>query len=273
MISTLILGVIKKLVINSEKEYQIPKIIHYFWIGGNPKPKSVKECIESWKRFCPDFEIKEWNESNYDIHKHPYMEKAYREKQWAFVSDYGRLDVLYQYGGIYLDTDVEVLRDLSPFCEYKAYIGFENQHYVNDGQGIGCVAQLPIVKEMMQCYDGNEPYFYENDEEHYVASPELCTKVLLRHGLIPDGARQRVDDMEILPVDYFCPLNYDTGKLVITENTYSIHHFDGSWHGKNAKLYQKLMHTLNLTFGVENGKKVFAKIMQTKDEFKKLLGN
>ncbi len=254
-----------------DKEYQIPRIIHYFWLGGNPKPESVIKCIDSWKKFCPDFEIKEWNESNYDVHKHPYMDKAYREKRWAFVPDYGRLDILYQYGGIYLDTDVEVLKDLSPLCQYKAYKGFENQQFVNDGQGFGCIAGLPIFKEMMECYDGDEPYYYENGEEQYVASPKLCTKVLLRHGLIPDGTRQKVDDIEIFPVDYLCPLDYDTGKLRVTENTYSIHHFDASWHGKNARMYQKLMQTLNRMFGVESGKKLFSRIMQTKDAFKRII--
>ena len=129
-----------------EKDYQIPRVIHYFWLGGNEKPDSVKKCIESWKKNCPDFEIKEWNESNYDIHKHPYMEKAYAEKKWAFVPDYGRLDVMHQYGGIYMDTDVEVLKDLSSLCKYKAFKGFESKEYVNDGQGFGCVPGLPIFK-------------------------------------------------------------------------------------------------------------------------------
>ncbi len=186
----------------TEINKQIPKVIHYFWLGGAEKPESVKKCIESWKKNCPDFEIKEWNESNYDVHKHPYMEKAYREKRWAFVPDYGRLDVMYNYGGIYLDTDVEVLKDLSPLCEYKAFKGFENEKFVNDGQGFGCVPGLPIFLEMMACYDGNEPYDVSNGNVTYIESPRLCTKVLLRHGIKQDDSRQKVDEIEILQTDY-----------------------------------------------------------------------
>ena len=250
----------------------IPHIIHYFWIGGEPKPKDVQKCIESWRKFCPDFEIKEWNETNYDIHKHPYMEKAYSEKRWAFVPDYARLDVMYQYGGIYLDTDVEVLKDLSPLCVHKAFKGFENSEYVNDGQGFGCEPGMPIFKEMMACYDGDEPYEYINGQKSYIESPRLCTKVLLKHGLKQNGSRQTVADVEIYPVDYFCPKNYNTGLLMITENTYSIHHFNGSWkEGKTAKIYLALMRCLNRTFGEYKGHKIFAKLMKTKDKIKELI--
>ena len=250
----------------------IPHIIHYFWLGGGEKPESVKRCIESWKKHCPDFEIKEWNESNYDVHKHPYMEKAYREKKWAFVPDYGRLDVMYRYGGIYLDTDVEVLKDLSPLCEHKAFKGFENSEFVNDGQGFGCIPGLPIFKEMIACYDGDEPYEMIEGEKCYIESPRLCTKVLLRHGLVQDGSRQKVGDIDIYPTEFFCPLSYDTGILSVTENTYSIHHFDASWHGKNAGYYMKLMQWLNRRFGVKKGKKIFLVFIHAKDAFKKLIG-
>lgn len=255
----------------TEKEYQIPRVIHYFWLGGNEKPDSVKNCIESWKKNCPDFEIKEWNESNYDIHKHPYMEKAYDEKKWAFVPDYGRLDIMYQYGGIYMDTDVEVLKDLSPLCEFKAFKGFENKEFVNDGQGFGCIPGLSIFKEMMECYDGDGPFEIVDGKRRYIESPRLCTKVLLRHGLLQNGERQKVDEIEIFPAEYLCPLDYATGKLKITNNTYSIHHFDGSWQGKYAKQYQKLMQRLNRTFGERVGRKLFGRIMKTKDYFKNII--
>jgi len=253
----------------NNKVYQIPRVIHYFWLGRTEKPESVKKCISSWRKQCPDFEIREWNESNYDISKHPYMEKAYREKRWAFISDYGRLDVLYQYGGIYLDTDVEVLKDLSPLCEYKAFKGFENPNLVNNGQGFGCVAGMPIFKEMMQCYDGNEPYYYENGEEHYVTSPNICTKVLVRHGLRLDGTKQRIEEIDIFPKDYFCPLDFYTGKLNVTKNTYSIHYFDASWKGKNAQEYHRIMRRFNRMFGLDKGMTLFGKIMSLKDNVKR----
>lgn len=256
----------------SNTNQQIPHVIHYCWFGGKPKPESVLRCIESWKKFCPGFEIKEWNETNYDVHKHPYMEKAYNEKRWAFVPDYARLDIMYQYGGIYLDTDVEVIRDLSPLCSCKAFKGFENAEKVNDGQGFGCIPGLPIFKEMIACYDGDEPYDIIDGNQEYIESPRLCTKVLLRHGLKQDGSKQVVGDIDIFPVDYFCPKDFSTGRIKITENTYSIHHFDGSWHGKNAGFYLKIMQILNRIFGQEKGMKAFGKLMRTKDSFKKLIG-
>ena len=255
----------------SNNNQQIPKVIHYCWFGGKPKPESVQFCINSWKKYCPDFEIKEWNESNYDIHKHPYMEKAYNEKKWAFVPDYARLDIMYEHGGIYLDTDVEVIKDLSPLCKFKAFKGFENSTIVNDGQGFGCMPGMPIFKEMISCYDGDEPYEMIDGELHYIESPRLCTKVLLNHGLKQNGLRQNVADIEIFPVDYFCPKDYQTGKLKVTENTYSIHHFDGSWHGKNAAFYRNLMQTLNIIFGVKLGQKIFARLMYTKDIIKRVI--
>ncbi len=251
-------------------KFQIPRVIHYFWFGGGEKPDSVKKCIASWRKNCPDFEIKEWNESNYDSHKHPYMEKAYSEKMWAFVSDYARLDILYQYGGIYLDTDVEVIKDLSPLCELKAFIGFERSEVVNDGQGFGCMAGISVFKEMLQCYEGSEPYCYIDGKQCYIESPRLRTKVLLRHGLLLNGTRQTVAGIEVLPADYLCPLNLATGKMKITDNTYSIHYFDASWQNGNGQKYRKLMQLLNVFLGIDKGLACFGKIMRTKDAFKDL---
>lgn len=248
-----------------KNEYFIPKTIHFFWFGRGDKPESVKKCIESWKRFCPDFEIKEWNEDNYDIHCHSYMEKAYEERKWAFVSDYARLDVLVRHGGIYLDTDVEVLKDLSPLCKYRAFIGFENPGMVNDGQGFGCEPGMPVFKEMLECYDKDDAFEMVDGVQTNIESPKLRTRVLLRHGLKKDGLRQNVDGVEVFPVDFFCPLDYDTGRLRITQNTFSIHHFDSSWHGKNAAVYNRIRQFLNRTFGVEKGKRLFIRMMRAKD--------
>ncbi|WP_026657850.1 glycosyltransferase family 32 protein [Butyrivibrio sp. AC2005] len=246
----------------------IPHIIHYFWFGNAPKPDSVKKCIASWRKFCPDFEIKEWNESNYDIHKHPYMAKAYEEKKWAFVSDYARLDILYNLGGIYLDTDVELVKDYSSLCKFKAFFGFERIDLVNDGQGFGCSPGLPIFKEMLDAYDSDEAYEFWGGEMHNTESPKLRTLVLKRHGLICDGSRQSVDCVEIFPIDYFCPLNYATGRLNITENTYSIHHFDGSWHGGNNSIYINIMHLFCRLLGEKRGMVVYQNLMMKKDVIK-----
>lgn len=240
-------------------ELMIPKKIHYFWFGGAEKPASVLHCIDSWKKSCPDFEIIEWNDSNYDIHKHPFMEKAFNDKKWAFVSDYARLDILLQYGGIYLDTDVEVIKDLSPLCENEAFIGFESSEIIGDGQGFGGVAGFSLFKEMLLEYD---------HIDEYIESPQLRTKVLLKHGLRLGGTHQNIEGIEIYPVDYFCPKSWSTGKITITENTYSIHHFDASWQDKSAHKYTVIMRTLNRVFGEKTGKNIFKEIIYVKDKLK-----
>ena len=115
----------------------IPRKIHYFWFGGNEKPAKVKKCINSWKKYCPDYELVEWNESNFDVHCMPFVEQAYNAKKYAFVSDVARLIVVYEQGGIYMDTDVEVIKPLDDLLENKAYMSFENNENVNTGQGFG----------------------------------------------------------------------------------------------------------------------------------------
>ncbi len=234
----------------------IPHLIHYFWFGNSPKPDLVKKCIESWRTFCPDFEIKEWNESNYDVNSHPFMKKAYEEKKWAFVTDYARLDILYKYGGIYLDTDVEILKDFSPLCMHKAYMGFERDDVVGDGAGMGFSPGMPILKEMMACYD---------NLDDYIESPKLRTQILIRHGLKQDGKKQCISEVVVYPVDFFCPKSFSTGKLKITENTYSIHHFKGSWHSQRGLAYLSVMRTLNAVFGEEIGMNIYHALISIKD--------
>ena len=135
-------------------EQKIPKIIHYCWFGGNPFPELAQKCIASWKKFCPDYEIKEWNESNYDVTKNQYMREAFENKQWAFVSDYARLDIIYENGGIYLDTDVELLKPLDDLLILTGFMGFEeNKKLCATGLGFGAVPKLPIIKEMRDDYD------------------------------------------------------------------------------------------------------------------------
>ena len=129
----------------------IPKIIHYCWFGRNPKPELAVKCIKSWKKRCPDYEIIEWNEDNFDISSCPlYVRQAYEAKKWAFVSDYVRLKVVYDEGGVYLDTDVELKKGLDALLAYDAYFGFEDGTHVNTGLGFGAVKGAPILKEMMQ---------------------------------------------------------------------------------------------------------------------------
>ena len=210
----------------------IPKKIHYFWIGGNPKPESVLYCIESWKKFCPDYEIIEWNESNYDFNKNEYMRQAYEAKKWAFVTDYARLDVIYKYGGIYLDTDVELIKPLDSVLHYQGFMGFdktiEKDHYVATGLGFGMEPENRIIKEMMLDY---EDIKRDRDDGRvkYVPCPYLNTQVLRRHGLENDDRDQMIQNIMVFASDVLCPKSFGETKLHFTDRTIAIHHFDATW--------------------------------------------
>ena len=127
----------------------IPKKIHYCWIGGNPLPELAIKCIESWKKYCPDYEIIEWNEKNYDFRKNQFMREAYDEKKWGFVPDYARLDIIYEHGGIYLDTDVEIIKPLDSLLKEQGFAGMEQPGIVALGLGFGAEPKLPLIKELM----------------------------------------------------------------------------------------------------------------------------
>ncbi len=221
----------------------ISKIIHYCWFGGNPLPESAVRCKESWKKHCPDYEIVEWNESNFDITSCPlYVQQAYTEEKWAFVTDYVRLKVVYEYGGIYLDTDVELLQSPSRLLEYSAYFGFENCGgiHVNTGIGFGAEVSNPIIKEMMDTYD-HVPFILENGKYDLTPCPQRNTPVLITHGLHCNNQRQILPgNVLVLPSDYMCPLDYYSGVLHKTSNTISIHWFVASWQTDEQKKKHQL---------------------------------
>ncbi len=208
------------------KEQMIPKVIHYCWVGGKPIPDQNKRWIDSWHKFCPDYEIVEWNEDNYDITKNRYMYEAYKQKKWGFVPDYARLDIIYNYGGIYLDTDVELIKSMDDLLYQKGFAGFESKDYVNLGLGFGAVRHLPIIKKMMDDYEQRE---FINQDGNLVASPSLQTEVLEKEGLNKDGEYQIVDDLTIFPEKMFCGKNYRTRLIELKSYTHSIHHYDASW--------------------------------------------
>lgn len=208
----------------------IPKVIHYCWFGGNPKPKLAKKCFRSWKKYCPDYEIVEWNEDNYDINSAPlYVRQAYEAKKWAFVTDYVRLQVVYEHGGIYLDTDVELVRGLDDFLDNRAYFGFEDDLHVNTGLGFGCEKGHILLRDLMEDYHGIA-YLREDGSFDNMPCPKRNTEVFLRSGLVQDGSRQLLDNgVLVLPDEYLNPKNWKTGQLQLTQNTYSIHHYGASW--------------------------------------------
>ena len=217
----------------------IPKIIHYCWFGRGEKPELAKKCIASWHRFCPDFEIREWNEDNCDYLAMPFMAEAYAAKKYAFVSDVMRLIVLEQYGGVYFDTDVEVVRDISPLLNDEGFIGFENNRFVNSGQVMAAVPHQPIVQAMIDEY--KKLHYMQTDSSVMpVGCPRLNSDVLERFGLIRNGQEQIVAGIHVYPDDYFNPMDSTTGKLTKTENTYSIHWYSMSWLPKRTQMKAKL---------------------------------
>ena len=206
----------------------IPKIIHYCWFGGTPIPKKNLRYIECWKRQCPDYEIKEWNESNYDVSKCLYMEQAWKSKYWAFVSDYARLDIVYEYGGIYLDTDVEILRNLDDLLYQEAYLGFESNLYVATGLGFGARKKHPIIREMRDDY--NNRYFIEKDGTYnLLGCPSYQTACLKQHGLITNGQHQHIGNVTIYPASVLCSYASLSKMEIKTPYSYTIHHFDATW--------------------------------------------
>ena len=217
----------------------IPKIIHYCWFGRGEKPELAKKCIASWKKFCPDFEIREWNEDNCDYLAMPFMAEAYAAKKYAFVSDVMRLIVLEQYGGVYFDTDVEVVRDISPLLNDEGFIGFENNRFVNSGQVMAAVPHQPIVQAMIDEYKKLH-YMQPDSSVMPVGCPRLNSDVLERFGLIRNGREQIVAGIHVYPDDYFNPMDSTTGRLTKTENTYSIHWYSMSWLPKRTQMKAKL---------------------------------
>lgn len=206
----------------------IPKVIHYCWFGKNPIPDRYKEWMRSWKKFCPDYEIVEWNESNYDINKNQYMYQAYKAKKWGFVPDYARLDIIYKHGGIYLDTDVELVKNLDHLLYQKAFAGFESDKSVALGLGFGAQKGHLIIKEMLEQYEKMN-FIKENGEMNLVPSPVFQTQVLLSHGLIQNGEFQTVEGMNIYPEKMFCAKSLSSRLIRCTDYTCSIHHYDASW--------------------------------------------
>ena len=217
----------------------IPKIIHYCWFGRGEKPELAKKCIASWRRFCPDFEIREWNEDNCGDLAIPFMAEAYAAKKYAFVSDVMRLVVLEQYGGVYFDTDVEVLRDISPLLEDEGFIGFENDHYVASGLTIAAQAHHPVIRAMIAEY--KTLHFLNPDGSiNAVGCPRLNSDVMERFGLVRNGQEQLVAGIHVYPEDYFNPMDSTTGKLTKTEHTYSIHWYSMSWMEKSTQIRVKI---------------------------------
>lgn len=228
----------------------IPKIIHYCWFGGNPLPEDAVRYIESWKIYCPDYEIKEWNESNFDFSDCQYAQEAYQAKKWAFVSDYARFKILYEHGGLYFDTDVEVIKSLDDIVEKGSFMGLEKGTSsdpkmrfssnpglglaVAPGLGLAAAPGLVFYKTMVDKYKAL--HFINTDGSYNTKTVvDYTTEELVKLGLKDVEGVQRVGEIYIYPSDYFCPMDYITGEIHITENSRSIHHYSMSWYSDLEK--------------------------------------
>ncbi|BCJ92955.1 hypothetical protein acsn021_05240 [Anaerocolumna cellulosilytica] len=218
----------KNRIIIRNNQPNIPKKIHYTWFSGQKMPESMIKCKESWKKYCPDYQIIEWNQENYDVTKCKYMQQAIENKKWGFAGDYARLDLIYKYGGIYLDLDVELVKNLDELLYNEAYASFESTKFVNFGSGFGAVAGFSLLKEMMSEYERID-FVDSNGLLNLAASPVYQTKVLEKLGLRRNGSMQLISGMTIYPFDFLCAQSVLTGIIYQTENTHSIHRFAASW--------------------------------------------
>ena len=207
----------------------IPKIIHYCWFGGNPLPKLAQKCIKSWKKYCPDYEIVEWNEQNFDLSDVPaYVRQAMDAGRWAFVTDYVRLRALTERGGIYMDTDVELVKPLTPFLGHQAFAGFERLEGVQTGL-LACEPGFPLFEEFLRHYDDAQ-FLQPDGTLDITTNVQVLTDLCLKHGLVCNDSAQTVAGLTIYPREVFCPVDFDTLELKRTRKTVAIHWFSGSWH-------------------------------------------
>ncbi len=223
----------------------IPKIIHYCWFGRGQKPELAVKCIESWKKYLPDYELKEWNEDNFDITQNQYVREAYENLKFAFVTDYVRLYAIYHEGGVYMDTDVEVLGSYDKFLHHHAFSGFETDGNVPTGM-MAAEKGSVWAKELLDQYDDRK-FVQEDGSFDMTTNTTVITNYMLNKGLVLNNKYQDFPNLcTMYPADYFCPKDHRTGKIRCTKNTVCIHHFAGSW--LQHKWYKDLRHSLKLSF-------------------------
>lgn len=213
----------------------IPKLIHYIWIGNKNIPDNLQKCLDSWKRYCPDYKIICWNESNYNFRKNQYMREAYDNGAYAFVSDYARLDILYHYGGIYFDTDVELIRNIDEMLYQDAFCSVEKWQVINTGGGIGAIKGHDGIKNLLD-FRRNLTFLNRDGSENRTTCVVYDTEFFLQKGYIMNGCVQNIEGINIYTSDYFHPFDYASGKEQYTKNTFGIHRFNGGWLSKEMRL-------------------------------------
>ncbi|WP_035322919.1 glycosyltransferase [Peribacillus kribbensis] len=230
---------------------KIPKIIHYCWFGGKEKPPLIKRCISSWEQILSDYEIKEWNENSFDLNSNDYVRDAYKAGKFAFVSDFVRVFALYNYGGIYLDTDVEVFKSFNEFLHYDSFWGFEQENYVATST-IGAAKANQIIEKFLNSYNERD-FIKEDGTLDTFTNVALITKILKELGVKPNGEKQDLPGMGIFfPQTYFSPYDYINCRKIISDNTYAMHHFYKSWLPFSSRVKGLIKNVLAAIIGGEN---------------------
>lgn len=213
----------------------IPKVIHYCWFGQRPLPELALKCIASWKKFLPEYEIKEWNENNFDVNQITYTTEAYQCGKFAFVSDFARFKIMYEHGGIYFDTDVEIIKPIDDIIAKGPFFGMETawwENFCNPGLGFACQPHSPLCKEMIEQYE-NAKFALSNGRYNLKTVVMRFSKILQKKGFKYSNKIVEFNGTNFYPADFFCPINYHTGKINITSNTRTIHHYAASWVSEN----------------------------------------
>ena len=232
-------------------EQYIPKVIHYSWFGGKEKPPFIKKCINTWEKRLTEYQIVEWNESNFNLEEHPFARDAYKAQKYAFVSDYVRVYVIYHYGGIYFDTDIEVKKDFFDKLEgAKFVIAFE----LSDSLMTGFFAaqkENPAVKEILDYYD-HTSFYNEDGSMNLTANPVIFAREISKFGLIFNGKYQEIGDgLRIFPNEVFGGYNVYDMIYTITENTVLVHHYTATWRTFREEIPVKVKKIILKLFGVE----------------------
>lgn len=225
------------------------KIIHYCWFGGKKLPRNVKKCINTWKKMLPDYDIKEWNEQNFDINICQFVKEAYENKKWAFVSDYARLNALYMEGGIYLDTDMKIIRDITHILDKDMFLGYEDSGYIGTAVIGSKEKNNKYLEEIMEYYKTIE-HFDQNNIYDY-ANPAIITKILSKYNHVTDEKGIKIYDQKVYvyPREYFYPLSYNYSEKIFTENTCMVHLFKGTWTSKGEKRSASVYRIFGLKWG------------------------
>ena len=224
----------------------IPKVIHYIWLGGKDLPAIAKKCIESWQKYCPDYEIKRWDESNLDLNKYQFVKDALEAKKYAFASDVIRTDILYTHGGIYFDIDVELLKPIDNLLNHDCFMGFETSNLLNPGLVLGTTKNNPDLLEILNIY--KELKFDVNNLLNLTIC-EIFTDYYSKKGITRENKTQQIDNTMFYSSEYFSPKNLTDGKIRLTKNTHTIHHFAGSWVKKSVKFKAKIKQFIKRIMG------------------------